>query len=131
MTRVLSVRHPVGGGDHAGLGRGIGGEHVAHGHVRPTKRDRDHAIGGGDELAHPRAVPRWRGSWSPSRARLAAVLALFLVKVIFIDRLRSHFQLFPLIKNSDVLAVAPWILLAAFVVAVIAGTVGMRKFLDV
>lgn len=62
---------------------------------------------------------------------LAAVVALFLVKVIFIDRLRSHFQLFPLIKNSDVLAVAPWILLAAFVVAVIAGTVGMRKFLDV
>jgi hypothetical protein len=30
-----------------------------------------------------------------------------------------------------VLAVAPWILIAAAVVAVIAGTIGMRRFLDV
>jgi hypothetical protein len=29
------------------------------------------------------------------------------------------------------LAVAPWILIAAVVVAVIAGTIGMRRFLDV
>ena len=60
-----------------------------------------------------------------------AVFALFLVKVVFIDQLRGKIQFFPLIKNSDVLAVAPWILIAAAVVAVIAGTVGMRRFLDV
>jgi len=39
----------------------------------------------------------------------AAVFTLFLVKVVFIDRLREKVQFFPLIKNSDVLAVAPWI----------------------
>jgi cell division transport system permease protein len=60
-----------------------------------------------------------------------AVFALFLVKVIFIDRLRDEVQFFPLIKNSDVLAIAPWILIAAAVVAVVAGTLGMRRFLDV
>ena len=62
---------------------------------------------------------------------LAAIFALFLIKVIFIDRLRGEISFFPLIKNSDVLAVAPWILIAAVVVAVIAGTIGMRRFLDV
>ena len=40
-------------------------------------------------------------------------------------------QFFPLIRNADVLAVTPWILIAAVVVAVIAGTIGMRRFLDV
>jgi cell division transport system permease protein len=62
---------------------------------------------------------------------LAAIFALFLIKVIFIDRLRGEISFFPLIKNSDVLSVAPWILIAAVVVAVIAGTIGMRRFLDV
>jgi cell division transport system permease protein len=62
---------------------------------------------------------------------LAAIFALFLIKVIFIDRLRGEISFFPLIKNADVLAVAPWILIAAVVVAVIAGTIGMRRFLDV
>lgn len=61
----------------------------------------------------------------------AAVAGLFLVKVLFIDQLRDELQFFPLIKNADVLAVAPWILIAATVVAVIAGTIGMRRFLDV
>lgn len=61
----------------------------------------------------------------------AAVVSLFLLKVVFIDRLRSEVRFFPLIKNSDVLAVAPWVLIAAVLVAVIAGTVGMRRFLDV
>jgi cell division transport system permease protein len=62
---------------------------------------------------------------------MAAIVALFLVKVVFIDRLRGEIPFFPLIKNSDVLAVAPWILIAAVFVAVIAGTIGMRRFLDV
>jgi cell division transport system permease protein len=60
-----------------------------------------------------------------------ALIALFLVKVLFIDRAREHFKLFPLIRNSDVLAIAPWILIAAVVIAVLAGTIGMRRFLDV
>jgi cell division transport system permease protein len=61
----------------------------------------------------------------------AAIVALFLVKVVFVDRLRDEIRFFPLVKNSDVLAIAPWILIAAAVVAVIAGTIGMRRFLDV
>lgn len=61
----------------------------------------------------------------------AAIFALFIVKVVFIDRLRGQIAFVPLIKNSDVLAVAPWILIAAAFVAVIAGTIGMRRFLDV
>jgi hypothetical protein len=51
--------------------------------------------------------------------------------VFFIDQLRGQLQFFPLIRNADVLAVAPWILIAAVAVAVIAGTIGMRRFLDV
>jgi cell division transport system permease protein len=61
----------------------------------------------------------------------AAVFALFLVKVIFIDRLRGQIRFFPLVQNHDVLAIAPWILIAATVIALIAGTIGMRRFLDV
>jgi len=61
----------------------------------------------------------------------AAIFALFLVKVVFIDRLRGEIPFFPLVRNSDVLAVAPWIVAAAAIVAVIAGTIGMRRFLDV
>jgi cell division transport system permease protein len=61
----------------------------------------------------------------------AAIFALFLVKVVFIDRLRGEVQFFPLIRNADVLSVAPWILLAATAIALVAGTIGMRRFLDV
>ena len=61
----------------------------------------------------------------------AAIAALFLVKVVFIDRLRGEIKYVPFIQNHDVLAIAPWILIAAAVIAVIAGTIGMRRFLDV
>lgn len=61
----------------------------------------------------------------------AAVFALFLVKVVFIDRLRGEIGFFPLVRNADVLAVAPWIVIAAALVAIVAGTIGMRRFLDV
>ena len=61
----------------------------------------------------------------------AAIFALFLVKVVFVDRLRDEIRFFPLIRNHDVLSIAPWILIAATVIAVIAGTIGMRRFLDV
>jgi cell division transport system permease protein len=62
---------------------------------------------------------------------VGAILVLFGLKVIFIDQLRGKIAFFPLIRNGDVLAIAPWILLAATFVAVVAGTIGMRRFLDV
>jgi cell division transport system permease protein len=62
---------------------------------------------------------------------VAAVLVLFLGKVFFIDRLREQLLWLPLIRNTDVLWVAPFILVAAVVIAVLAGTIGMRRFLDV
>jgi cell division transport system permease protein len=60
-----------------------------------------------------------------------AIAALFIVKVFVVDNLRGTAPWLPLIKNSDVVAVMPWILLAATLVAVVAGTIGMRRFLDV
>ena len=60
-----------------------------------------------------------------------AVVFLFGLKVIAIDRLRGEVAFLPLIRNSDVMTIAPWILVAAAVIAIIAGTVGMRRFLDV
>lgn len=60
-----------------------------------------------------------------------AILVLFLVKVAFIDRLRGQVAFFPLIRNTDVLVVSVWILGAAVVIALVAGTIGIRRFLDV
>jgi cell division transport system permease protein len=62
---------------------------------------------------------------------LTAIAALFLVKVFVVDNLRGTAPWLPLIKNSDVVAVMPWILLASALVAIVAGTIGMRRFLDV
>jgi cell division transport system permease protein len=62
---------------------------------------------------------------------VGAILILFALKVFFIDHLRGQIGFFPLIRNGDVLAIMPWILVIAVVVAVIAGTIGMRRFLDV
>ncbi len=61
----------------------------------------------------------------------SAIAGLFLVKVFVVDRLRGTAPWLPLIKNTDVVAVMPWILVAAVLVAVVAGTIGMRRFLDV
>ena len=60
-----------------------------------------------------------------------AIVGLFLVKVLMIDNLRYTARWLPLIKNTDVVAVMPWILIAAALVALVAGTIGMRRFLDV
>ena len=60
-----------------------------------------------------------------------AIVTLFLGKVFLVDQLRSQILWFPLIRNSDVLAIAPLILIAAAGVAVVAGTIGIRRFLDV
>ena len=60
-----------------------------------------------------------------------AVLGLFVVKVGVIDPLRGKVQFFPFVQNTDLLAITPWIVIAAVVIAFVAGTVGMRRFLDV
>lgn len=60
-----------------------------------------------------------------------AIMALFLGKVFLVDQLAGKLVWLPLVRNSDVLAVLPWIIIAAIFVAAIAGTVGMRRFLDV
>jgi cell division transport system permease protein len=60
-----------------------------------------------------------------------AIAGLFLVKVFVVDNLRGTAPWLPLIKNSDVVVVTPWILIAAALVAIVAGTIGMRRFLDV
>lgn len=61
----------------------------------------------------------------------AAILALYIGKVAFIDRLRYEIGFIPLIRNGDVLATVPWLLGAGALIALIAGFVGMRRFLDV
>ena len=61
----------------------------------------------------------------------SAIAGLFLVKVFVVDNLRGTAPWLPLIKNSDVVVVMPWILAAAALVAIVAGTIGMRRFLDV
>ena len=60
-----------------------------------------------------------------------AIIGLFVAKVVFIDPLRNTAQWLPLIRNSDMVAMMPWLLIAAALVAVVAGTIGMRRFLDV
>jgi cell division transport system permease protein len=60
-----------------------------------------------------------------------AVLGLFVVKVGVIDPLRGKVQFFPFVQNSDLLAITPWIVIAAVAIAFVAGSVGMRRFLDV
>jgi cell division transport system permease protein len=60
-----------------------------------------------------------------------AVLFLLILKFWFINPIRTKLQFVPLIHNSDVLAVAPYVVIASIVVALVAGTIGMRRFLDV
>jgi cell division transport system permease protein len=60
-----------------------------------------------------------------------AIVFLFLGKVFLVDQLASQLLWLPLVRNSDVLGVLPYILIAAVGVAGVAGTVGMRRYLDV
>jgi cell division transport system permease protein len=62
---------------------------------------------------------------------VAAILVLFALKVAFINPLNNSVQFVPWIVNSDVLAIVPWLLFAGVLVAIVAGLVGMRRFLDV
>jgi cell division transport system permease protein len=60
-----------------------------------------------------------------------AILALFVVKVTVIDPLRGKVKFFPFVQNTDLLAITPWIFIASVAIALVAGTIGMRRFLDV
>jgi len=60
-----------------------------------------------------------------------AILVLFGLKVAFINPLNESVQFVPWIVNSDVIAIVPWLVLAAVVVSLLASLVGMRRFLDV
>jgi cell division transport system permease protein len=62
---------------------------------------------------------------------LAAILVLFGLKVAFINPLYDTVQFIPWVTNSDVITIIPWLLIAAAVVSLFAGLVGMRRFLDV
>ena len=59
------------------------------------------------------------------------MISLFLGKVFIVDQLAGKIVWLPLVRNSDVLAVLPWVIVAAIFVAAVAGTVGMRRYLDV
>jgi cell division transport system permease protein len=61
----------------------------------------------------------------------AAILFLFGLKVAFINPLYGTVQFVPWVTNTDVIAVIPWLLVAGVCVALLAGLVGMRRFLDV
>lgn len=61
----------------------------------------------------------------------AAILVLFGLKVAFINPLNESVEFVPWIVNSDVIAIIPWLLLAAVVVSLLASLAGMRRFLDV
>jgi cell division transport system permease protein len=62
---------------------------------------------------------------------IAAILVLFGLKVAFINPLYGTVQFIPWVTNADVIAIIPWLLIAGALVAMLAGLVGMRRFLDV
>jgi cell division transport system permease protein len=62
---------------------------------------------------------------------LLAIAFLFGVKTYFTEQIRGRLAFLPLIQNSDVFTVTLWILVLATVIAIVAGTIGMRRFLDV
>ena len=62
---------------------------------------------------------------------IAAILFLFAIKVAFINPLNESVQFIPWIVNRDVIAIIPILLIAGAIVALLAGLVGMRRFLDV
>jgi cell division transport system permease protein len=61
----------------------------------------------------------------------AAILALFIMKVAFIDPLRGKIQFLPWIDTPDVVAAIPWLLFLSIVVSFLASLIAMRRFLEV
>ena len=60
-----------------------------------------------------------------------AILFLFAIKLAFIEPLNESVQFIPWIVNKDLIAIIPILLVAGALVALVAGLVGMRRFLDV
>jgi cell division transport system permease protein len=61
----------------------------------------------------------------------AAILGLFIMKVLFIDPLRGKLGFFPLVGTRDIVFTVIPILIIGAVVAVVAGLLAMRRFLEV
>src|SRR2546425_2197270 len=61
----------------------------------------------------------------------AAVLFLFIAKVVFIDPLRGKVGFLPLVATSDIIFTVPLLLGAGVVVAAVASLFAMRRFLEV
>ena len=60
-----------------------------------------------------------------------AIVTLAGLKAFFVDPIRGNFFGLPVIDTSDVIAIIPWLLIAAVVVALLASFAGMRRFLDI
>jgi cell division transport system permease protein len=61
----------------------------------------------------------------------AAVLGLFVMKVLFIDPLRGNVGFLPLVGTEDVIFAVPWLLGIGVAVAAVASLFAMRRFLEV
>jgi cell division transport system permease protein len=61
----------------------------------------------------------------------AAVLALFIMKVAFLDPLRIKVAFLPWVGSADVIATIPWLLSAGVAVAVVAGLLALGRYLEV
>jgi cell division protein FtsX len=68
---------------------------------------------------------------TPLPPPLGASASSVTVKVTVIDPLRGKVKFFPFVQNTDLLAITPWIVIASVAIALVAGTIGMRRFLDV
>ncbi len=61
----------------------------------------------------------------------AAILGLFIMKVAFIDPLRSKVTFLPWIGSQQVMDTLPWLLGAGVAVAAVAGLFAMSRYLEV
>jgi cell division transport system permease protein len=61
----------------------------------------------------------------------AAIVALFIMKVAFIDPLRGKIQFLPWVNTPDVISTVPWLILASIGVSAVASMIAMRQFLEV
>src|SRR6266511_1794876 len=59
---------------------------------------------------------------------VAAILALFILKVSFFDDIRRKLQFLPWVGTADVMATIPWLLIAGVIVASAASLFAMRRF---
>ena len=60
-----------------------------------------------------------------------AILALFIMKLAFVDALRNLVGFLPLIRSEDVMFTVPWLIGISIVVSVGAGIIATRRFLEV